>query len=44
MRKKGLDARKVWGLLSAGMTEWRRQVVKLVPVEAFATMELDEGQ
>jgi len=40
MSRKGLDARKVCGRERAGRREFRRQVVKLSPVEAFATMEL----
>ena len=40
MSRKGLDVRKAWGRERAGTREFRRQVVKLVPVEAFATMDL----
>ena len=44
MRKKGLDARKVCGRVRAGTRECRRHVLKLVPVEAFVTMELNGDQ
>jgi predicted membrane chloride channel (bestrophin family) len=44
MSRKGLEARKVWGRMRAGRRECRRQVLKLVPVEAFATMELNGDQ
>lgn len=42
MSRKGLEARKVWGRDKAGARECRRQVVRLLPVEAFVTIELDQ--
>lgn len=44
MSRKGLDVRKAWGRERAGTREFRRQVVRLAPVEAFATMELSGCQ
>jgi hypothetical protein len=41
MSRKGLEARKVCGRDRAGTRECQRQVVNLVPVEAFATIELN---
>jgi hypothetical protein len=40
MSRKGLEARKVWGRDRAGTRDCLRQVVRLVAVEAFTTMEL----